>query len=305
MKVSGANDAPECGKGDRSTAEFVEHAAAKVNLSLRVLGRRSDGYHELDSLVAFASVGDRLTLHLAGPLALELVGPGAPDLATADNLVLRAANAVRARYPGLRTGTFRLEKHLPIAAGLGGGSADAAAALRLLRRANPECATDLDWPALAATIGADVTVCMDQQAARMTGVGERVTRFASFPELWAVLANPRIPLSTAAIFSALAAPPLPPKTGNAPMPRLDDISAVIDHLERHPNDLEATAIRIAPVVAEVRAALANLEGARVARMTGSGPTCFALFAEASLADRAAARLSASRTDWWVTAARLS
>lgn len=305
MKAGAGNGEPERRHGHHSSADVVELAAAKVNLSLRVFGRRPDGYHELDSLVAFASIGDRLTLELGGPLALETEGPGAADLAAADNLVLRAANAVVKRHPGLKLGTFRLEKHLPISAGLGGGSADAAAALRLLRRANPDLATAIDWPALAATIGADVPVCLLQRAARMTGVGEGVAPLGLFPELWAVLANPRIPLSTAAIFSALNAPPLPAVPRHAPMPPLEDFGAVIGHLEHHPNHLEDTAIRLAPVIAEVRQALAGLEGACLARMTGSGPTCFALFAKAPDAESGAAKLAARHPDWWVTAARLS
>ena len=287
-------------------APFAELACAKVNLSLRVHGRRPDGYHELESLVAFAGgcAVDRVTLVPGGPLRLEVGGPGSGSLTDIQaNLIIRAAEAALRLCPSLTLGAFQLEKHLPVAAGLGGGSADAAAALRLIRRANPAEAGSIDWLALAASIGADVPVCMASRVSRMAGIGERIEPFPDLPPVWAVLANPGVALATRDVFQALGAPPL-----NSVRPvrarTYDGLPALIVGLRDLPNDLEATAKRLCPVVADVCAALIRLDGSLLARMSGSGPTCFALFATAGAAAAAARSLRSAEPRWWVEAAPL-
>jgi 4-diphosphocytidyl-2-C-methyl-D-erythritol kinase len=291
----------------REPAPLSEPAPAKVNLSLRVLGRRPDGYHELESLVMFAGgrAVDRVTLVPGGPLHFDLCGRGVDALLHdgKPNLVVRAAEAALRACPRLMLGTFRLEKHLPTAAGLGGGSADAAAALRLIRRANPADANAIDWTALAASIGADVPVCLASQASLMAGLGERVTPLPGMLPVWAVLANPGMPLETRAVFKALDAPPLE-VVQQAPLPDFAGLAELIAGLRDRPNDLEATAERLCPPVAVVREALARLDGALLARMSGSGPTCFALFASAEAAEAGARVLRSAEPRWWIEPAPL-
>lgn len=290
-----------------SRAVLGERAAPKVNLTLEVLGRRSDGYHELSSLVAFASGGDRLTLRVGEPDALELTGPWALALASdgARNLVLRALDAVRNVAPGACAGTFCLEKNLPVASGIGGGSSDAAAALRLLRRANPEIAGSIDWLALAASLGADVPVCLEGRTAMMSGIGHRVTTLGSLPPLAILLVNPAVPLSTAEVFRSLAAPPCPQESHTPPaMPPFADRAGFLAYLRSGRNDLEPPARRLCPAIGAVLCELASLDGIALARMSGSGPTCFGLFEAVDDAEAAAASLFRRRPDWWVQAGRL-
>lgn len=281
---------------------LVETAAAKVNLSLRVLGRRADGYHELESLVVFAGVGDVVTLDVAEPLGLEVTGPEAAGLAEGPNLVLKAVEAARSADATLSFGRFRLEKHLPVAAGLGGGSADAAAALRLVARVNPERARHLAWMAIAAAIGSDVPVCLGGRAAMMSGRGEHVAPLVVIPDAWLVLANPRVGLSTSRVFRALGAPALTAAPLASTAPALASLDDLTDYLSARPNDLEPVAIGLCPLVGHVRAALSQLDGTLLARMSGSGATCFALFADAALAKAGAATLAVRHPDWWVQAA---
>jgi 4-diphosphocytidyl-2-C-methyl-D-erythritol kinase len=276
-----------------AAAEGVELARAKVNLVLHVTGRRPDGYHLLDSLVAFPELGDRLEAEPAAGLSLTLAGPFAGALgAGADNAVLRAAAFLR---PAGRGAALRLAKALPVAAGLGGGSADAAAALRLLARlwgvAPPAAAQ-------ALALGADVPVCLAAQPARMRGIGERLDPVA-LPPFWIVLANPGVPLATAAVFAALRArdnPPMPDP------PRFADAAALVAWLGERRNDLEAPARALAPAVGMVLAALASRPGCALARMSGSGATCFGLFAGGVPARAAADALRAAEPGWWVAAA---
>ena len=294
-----------------SSAVLREAAPAKLNLSLRVLGRRPDGYHELESLVAFAAppAADEVSLALADPEdglpALEVAGPAATYLAgEATNLVLRAADAARRACPQLRLGTFRLAKHLPVAAGVGGGSADAAAALRLIRRANPELADKVDWRQVAASIGADVPVCLESRSSLMTGLGEQIEPLAGLPNMHVVLANPRLPLATSAVFAGLRAPMLSRSPARPAVPAFADQAALIEYLQGRPNDLEPTATGLCPEVAIVRTALHDLDGALLARMSGSGPTCFALFATENAAKAGATRLRAGHPHWWIAAGAL-
>jgi 4-diphosphocytidyl-2-C-methyl-D-erythritol kinase len=188
-------------------ATLSETARAKINLALQVLGRRDDGFHEVVSLVAFAEIGDRVELEPGGPLGLSIDGPFAEAL-TGENLILAAAAAAKALKPKIRLGHFRLHKELPVAAGLGGGSADAAAALRLIARANGGEPLEADRAAIAATLGSDVNACLVSKPCLMTGRGEKVAFVRGFPACAVLLANPRLPLATAPVYAALQAPPI-------------------------------------------------------------------------------------------------
>ncbi|HVH01575.1 MAG TPA: 4-(cytidine 5'-diphospho)-2-C-methyl-D-erythritol kinase [Amaricoccus sp.] len=269
----------------------AEFAPAKVNLALHVTGRRPDGYHELDSLAVFPRVGDRLFATPAPGLTLAVEGRFAGALAAADNLVLRAARLLGSG----RGAALSLDKALPVAGGIGGGSADAAAALRLLARL-----WDVPLPGAAAVLGlgADVPVCLAGLPSRMRGIGERLEPLP-LPGFWLVLANPGVRLETAAVFAALAGrfgPPLP-----AP-PAFADAATLAGWLAARRNDLEAPAVGLAPPLAAVLSALAAQPGCALARMSGSGATCFGLFDAAGPAEAAAATLRRARRDWWVAAA---
>jgi 4-diphosphocytidyl-2-C-methyl-D-erythritol kinase len=289
-----------------STVPLVETAPAKVNLTLRVFGRRADGYHEIESLVAFAGIGDELSLSPGAGLALTVRGPNAEQAGDGeDNLVFKAARALAARIPGVRFGGFLLDKHLPVAAGLGGGSADAAAALRLLARTNH---LTLDDPRLydaARETGADVPVCLDPRPRVMRGIGEILSEPLNLPPLPAVLVNPGVALATKSVFAgwtpAVAQYDWCDPAVIAKLTRREDL---LQFLMRQPNDLEFSAIGLAPAVAEVLHALRNLPGRRLARMSGSGATCFALFSSAANAIEAANVLRAKYPHWWVRASRL-
>jgi 4-diphosphocytidyl-2-C-methyl-D-erythritol kinase len=279
-------------------------AWAKLNLTLRVLGRRDDGFHEIESLVAFAGVGDTVELEPGHALGLSIEGPFAGALER-DNLIAKAAEAARASAPALALGGFRLVKVLPVAAGLGGGSADAAAALRLIARANPGRVTDADLARLAPALGSDVAVCLKSVPALMTGRGEVVSPVGGFPSCGVVLANPRVPLATTGVYAALAAKPLAaPPNPAAPLDFAGDFDKLVDYARPRRNDLEPAAARLAPQIVEVLAALAALKHARLVRLSGSGPTCFALFAETRAAHHAAAALAAAHPGWWIAAASL-
>lgn len=270
----------------------AEFAPAKVNLTLHVTGRRADGYHLLDSLVVFPAIGDRLSVAPADTLSLTVEGPFAAGLEVIpDNLVLRAA---RLLAPG-RGAALRLDKQLPVAAGIGGGSSDAAAALRLLAGH-----WDVALPPTSALLGlgSDVPVCMSARSTRMSGIGETVTP-AEIPGGWLVLCNPGVPLNTAAVFGRLA------QEDNAPMPplpRLGDTAALAGFIAAARNDLEAPARALAPAIGTVLAALAATPGSLIARMSGSGATCFGLFATEPAARSAAAQIATAEPGWWVTAA---
>jgi 4-diphosphocytidyl-2-C-methyl-D-erythritol kinase len=280
---------------------LVEKAPAKINLTLRVLSRREDGYHELESLVAFADLADKLDLEPGAGATLEVSGPFAAVCgAAADNLVLKAHAALRERVPGLSAGRFLLDKNLPVAAGIGGGSADAAAALRLLARANGLARDDERLAGAAAATGADVPVCMDCSARIMRGIGDLLSPPVPLPQLAAVLVNPGVPLATRAVFAAFAGTPGSKEPlKNLHLPRARD--GMIEYLSRYGNDLTQAAIACAPVISEVLIALRALPGMQLVRMSGSGPTCFALLRSPGEAQAAARRLAAERKDWWVRA----
>lgn len=273
-----------------------EEARAKVNLSLHVLGRRGDGYHDLESLVVFADIGDDLQLDPGGDVRLVVDGATADAAGPVDdNLVLRAALALAERVPGLRMGTFRLTKRLPVAAGLGGGSADAAAALRVLARLNSLSLDDERVRAAARATGADCTVCLASRPALMRGIGHDLALLENWPALAAVLVNPRVAVPTRPVFEALALRPGEIERARAHPPLS---AAPLEVLAAARNDLASPARRIAPVIADVDAAL-NAEGATLVRMTGSGATVFGLFPDPSAASHAAARIRTVQPRWWV------
>ncbi|MBR0926389.1 4-(cytidine 5'-diphospho)-2-C-methyl-D-erythritol kinase [Bradyrhizobium sp. 62B] len=291
---------------------LIEEGRAKVNLSLRVVGRRADGYHDLESVVAFADCADRLTLEPGGELRLTTTGPLAAACGdTSDNLVFKAAKLLAEAVPGLKLGAFALDKVLPVAAGIGGGSADAAAALRLLARLNDLSLDDPRLQKVALATGADVPVCLASRACDMTGVGEQLLPLA-LPSMPCVMVNPRVPVATKDVFSELGlrngqllvgvadvirAPAWPEEGGS--------IADWIDVLERVPNDLEAPALRIQPVIGEVLEALRDSPGVKLARMSGSGATCFAIYGAANEAHTAAEKIRRDHPGWWVHAGTLS
>jgi len=270
-----------------------EAAPAKVNLYLHVTGRRADGYHLLDSLVVFAGAADSVRYAPAQALSLTLAGPeGAALAAEPDNLVLRAARLLAAEAGLPPTGRLELEKCLPVASGIGGGSADAAAALRLLNRAWDVGFAPARLEALAARLGADVPVCVASAATRMEGVGETLSAAPHLPSCGLVLANPRLPLPTPAVFKARRGGFTP----RAVLPEgWDDAATMARDLAVCRNDLEDAAIGLCPEVAAVLAALRALPGCLLARMSGSGATCFALFADAAQARQGAGMLPEA---WW-------
>jgi 4-diphosphocytidyl-2-C-methyl-D-erythritol kinase len=285
----------------------VEPAPAKVNLTLRVLGRRPDGYHELESLVVFAAAGDALAFAPGKNLALTVRGPtaaAAGDLS--DNLVLKAARALAERIEGLKLGRFVLSKRLPVAAGLGGGSTDAAAALRLLARHNHITPDDARLIAAARATGADVPVCLDPQPRMMRGIGELLSQPLALPALPALLINPRVSVATKDVFAALRAAPVGEHhhaksvgeewASRSHAPSRDELIAFVS---RHGNDLEAPAIALHPAVPQTLAALRALPGCRLARMSGSGASCFGLFDSSRAAAAAARALRVPHPQWWI------
>lgn len=287
-------------------SDAVELARAKINLSLRVLGRRPDGYHELRSLVVFAETGDRITARRNRNLSLTLEGPFASSLeGEADNLVLRAARGLRERA-GVASGAhITLEKNLPVASGIGGGSADAATALRVLMRLWNVAPEEAALEDLALSLGADVPVCLDPRPALMAGIGERITRFPRFPGFGLLLVNPLKSLSTASVFRALAAPAITATPPDVPLPVFCSLDDLLAWVSEEPNDLEAPARAILPEIDDVLAAVTETKECRLARMSGSGATCFGVYGSVTEAEAAARDLSAAHPDWWVKEAAVS
>ncbi len=267
-------------------------APAKVNLALHVTGQRADGYHLLDSLVLFASDGDTITLAPAPEYGLTVTGPRAEGVPVDDgNLCLRAA-----RMMGQPV-AITLDKHLPAAAGLGGGSADAAAVLQGIH-----ALTGAPLPDQPETLGADIPVCLRGRATRMRGVGEQLEDLPSLPPLPAVLVNPGIEVPTPAVFRALEQRDNP---GMEPLPEgLSTPQALIPWLARQRNDLEPPALRVAPGIAPVLGALRDAPDCLLARMSGSGASCFGLFPDMQTAEAAAQAIAAARPGWWVRATQL-
>lgn len=278
-------------------------APSKINLYLHVLGRRADGYHLLDSLVVFADIADRLSARAADALSLEIVGPYAAALQSNkdDNLVLRAARLLAERAGVPAKAAIYLEKNLPVASGIGGGSSDAAAALTALAelwQLEPAAAR---FAELAPALGADVPVCLFGKNAWVGGIGESVAAAPPLPGAWIVLANPGAALSTAEVFRVRTGPFSEPARFAAAPANLRDLAALLG--ERR-NDLTQAAMTLAPAIAQVLDALQREKDAVLARMSGSGATCFALFGDETSAREAARRIAAAHGGWWVAAGRL-
>ena len=273
-------------------------APAKINLWLHVTGRRADGLHELDSLVAFADIGDRLSIAPADGLSLTVSGPFAAALGTAaENLVLRAARALALQCGVPAEAALHLEKNLPVASGIGGGSADAAAALRLCVRLWQVEIEEAALGEVALSLGADVPVCLAGETVRMTGIGERLAPLVPPPTPTpAVLINPGVAVSTGQVFGALSG------RFSAPAELRDGDLAARGASNR--NDLEVAAIGLVPEIAEVLVALRAAPGLRLARMSGSGATCFGLFDRDEAAAEAALAIGAAHPSWWVAACRI-
>jgi 4-diphosphocytidyl-2-C-methyl-D-erythritol kinase len=279
-----------------------EPAPAKINLALHVTGRRADGYHALDSLVVFAAIGDTIEAvpspHASTP-SLAISGPLATGLdAGADNLVLRAVHAYASQGGTISGFDLRLDKQLPVASGIGGGSADAAATLRLLARIAPISATD-PCAAIAPALGADVPMCLLSAPLRATGIGDRLQPVGGLPRLPMVLVNPRVAVSTPTVFKALA------QRDNPGLPALPaafaDTADLAAWLATPRNDLEAPAMAVLPGIADALTKMRVTENCLLARMSGSGATVFGLFPDDDAATRAAVRIQAARPDWWTVA----
>jgi 4-diphosphocytidyl-2-C-methyl-D-erythritol kinase len=291
---------------------LIDEGRAKVNLTLRVVGRRTDGFHDLESVVAFADCADRLTLTPGSELTLQISGPLAQACGeTSDNLVLKATRLLAERVPGLKTGSFTLDKVLPVAAGIGGGSADAAAALRLLAKLNGLALDDERLLEVALETGADVPVCLGSRACDMTGIGDNLT-LLSLPIMPCVMINPCVPVPTKDVFKALGLRNGELLVGVTDVFRGTDwpepgasVEDWVEVLAASTNDLEAPATRLQPVIGEVIAALNATNGAWLARMSGSGATCFAIYENTADAGRAAEKIRREHPGWWVHAGTLS
>ena len=306
--LRGADSGGQTTGGARRLSEAIAGGAitvfapAKIKLYLHVVGRRADGYHLLDSLVAFADIGDTITATPADALSLEVAGPEAGALTGlgGDNLVLRAAERLAAHLGTAPRAALRLDKQLPAASGIGGGSSDAAATLRALAAL---WGRPLDAAAaeIAASLGADVPACLGVRPVWVGGIGEWLEPLPPLPPLGIVLANPRRELPTAAVFRARHGDFT---VGEEPRAAPSDPAALLALLRRCRNDLTDAALGLLPEIAMVLARLEALPGADLARMSGSGATCFALFAERGAAERAAERLAAAEPRWWVRAGAL-
>jgi 4-diphosphocytidyl-2-C-methyl-D-erythritol kinase len=304
--IRGGTGRGNAGQGETASASSISRTAwAKVNLYIAVTGRRPDGYHELDSLVVFAGIGDRLDFVSAEGLELEVEGRFAEAVPRdRDNLVIRAAEALAAwgdlasRAPGAR---IRLDKRLPVAAGLGGGSADAAATLEglgALWDLKPEAGVLAE---LAADLGADVPVCLYGRPALIRGIGERIERAPPLPPAWLVLVNPGVALPTAQVFARREGGFTEPAPWGGVAETCESLAG---RLAERGNDLEAPALELAPEIGRVLAALKAQEGVLLARLSGSGATCFGLCASQAEARAAAAAIAAAEPDWWAVAAPL-
>ena len=275
----------------KTNGAITEVAPAKVNLTLHVTGQRGDGYHLLDSLVMFTSLGDIVSVANADDLSLTIDGPFAADLTTShDNLVLRAAQSFGVTHGAAIT----LTKNLPVASGIGGGSADAAATLRALSRLWDRQIPDAET---VLHLGADVPVCMTPQLTRMRGIGDQIETLGPVPMLDVLFVNPNVAVSTADIFNGLTSKSNAPMNGAMPDPF--NIDEWVQWLTTQRNDLEGPARIVAPVIDDVLIALGAQNGCKLARMSGSGATCFAIFEDGDMRDVAATALRRAHPDWWI------
>jgi 4-diphosphocytidyl-2-C-methyl-D-erythritol kinase len=278
-------------------------ARAKVNLYLHITGRRADGYHLLDSLIVFADAGDEISLAPADTLSLTMDGPFAGGLgAGPDNLVLRAAHALQAVTDTRSGAAIRLTKNLPVASGIGGGSADAAATLSGLCGLWDVAPGRAALLQIAAKLGADVPVCLDGVASFVGGIGEKLSPARGLPPAWLLLANPKVATPTSAVFKARQGPFSKAARWSEP-PR--DFAEFAARLQRCGNDLTEAAISVTPAIRDVLAELASLPGCALARLSGSGATCFGLFADESSARASEAKLRSAQPAWWSAAAAIA
>ncbi|MEL6792804.1 MAG: 4-(cytidine 5'-diphospho)-2-C-methyl-D-erythritol kinase [Pseudomonadota bacterium] len=285
--------------GATADAGTREIARAKVNLFLHVRGRMPDGYHVLESFAVFPRIGDLIEVEPAEAISLTLSGPFSHALGGDDNLALSAARALSDRMPERPGAAIRLTKTLPVAAGIGGGSADAGATLRALARIWPTAPGEA-LPDIAFALGADAPVCLRSRPSFMGGVGEMLNRAPAFPAFWMVLVNPGQMLSTAEVFAGLTRRENP---AGASVPRsFVDFDHMISWLQMQRNDLEKPARKLRPSIGKVLSALSWDRDCALSRMSGSGATCFGLFAEADAALAAAERIRRSDPQWWVAAA---
>jgi 4-diphosphocytidyl-2-C-methyl-D-erythritol kinase len=298
-----ASSAQKMRPDEASVTQVRRAAPAKLNLYLHVLGRRDDGYHLLDSLVAFADVADVVTARPAETLSLEITGPFASALsgALSENLVWRAATTLAGRAGIEPKAALSLEKNLPVASGIGGGSSDAAAALKALGELWRLDLGERKYQGLAQGLGADVPVCLFGETAWLGGIGERVAPAPPLPRCAVVLANPGFSLATPAVFKARSGAFSEPARFDEPPA---DAAALASLLASRRNDLTTPAVALEPAVSDVLKALEAETGALIARMSGSGATCFALFAGADAARSAARRLRTGHPGWWVAAGTL-
>ncbi|SCA55662.1 4-diphosphocytidyl-2-C-methyl-D-erythritol kinase [Candidatus Terasakiella magnetica] len=281
---------------------ITREAFAKVNLYLHVCGRRDNGYHELDSLIVFAQTGDILSFEEAEDITLEVSGPMAPflDGEPADNLVLKAAHGLRA-LSGLEKGArITLDKRLPVAAGIGGGSGDGAAALKGLCELWQIFPDPMGLEELALSLGADVPICMKAHANHVAGIGEKITPLPPLPDCWMVLVNPMVAVSTPAVFKARTAEFSPA----APMGGEYGFEGFIEALKERQNDLMAPAMEIAPEIKPVLEAISAQPACRLSRMSGSGATCFGLFEHEEAAKEALDQLKSIQPSWWVSLGKI-
>ncbi|MEQ1577515.1 MAG: 4-(cytidine 5'-diphospho)-2-C-methyl-D-erythritol kinase [Hyphomicrobium sp.] len=286
---------------------ITERARAKVNLTLKILGRRSDGYHELESLVAFADVGDVVTLDSDAPAGVWVTGTFGGSIA-GENLVRVTLDLLAAAEPQLRLGAIVLDKRLPVAAGIGGGSADAAAVLRAVRRANPDLADRVDWSGLALKLGADVPVCFHNSAAIMRGIGEKLEPVDGLPPLCVILVNPQVPVpldKTARVFSMLGAKPLGALPSKNVQKSFETRTNLLKFMLETRNDLTPPALTVVRDASKVWMKLGCLDEVEYIEISGGGPTCFAVFPDDARAQAAAAQLQADFPDWWVVATAVS
>ena len=285
---------------------FKEFAPAKINLTLKVLGKRPDGYHELESLVAFADVGDWATLDISKPIGVTMSGPFAGSIAGA-NLVEVVLRRLEIEAPQLQLGAVHLEKNLPVAAGIGGGSADAAALIRAVQRANPQHVANVDWQSVARSIGADVPVCLESRAAWMTGIGDTVRALSGLPRLSAVLVNPlqaMPPDKTARVFRGLGAAPLDAHQSQSQLTEpFANAAELLAFMKERGNGLQASACQVAPVIADILGALGGTKGCAWAAVSGGGPTCFGIFVSGQ--KDSADAIQRAHPGWWVGAVTLT
>ena len=287
---------------------ITEIARAKINLTLKVRGRRPDGYHEIESLVVFATdLGDVVRLVPGEETGCGVRGPFAGAI-EGDNLIETALMRLAERAPGLTLGEVTLEKCLPVAAGIGGGSADAAALLRVVRFANGSLSAAVDWAGIAASLGADVPVCFLNRPAFVTGVGETLEPVHDLPRLHAVLVNPLTPVplgKTRKVFARLSLPAAPATAERAKPPgRVPHAPALVAYMAAEGNDLMAAAMEVEPAITQVHAALSATLDCKFAGLSGAGPTCYGIFATPEAAAAAREALRAANPRWWIVATTL-